>query len=89
LFRRGVRDRVGPLLLDFNAQVLAQALDADLTTRARAAEDGALVAANPSRHKLVNQAVAAAAPPFSVPGHRRPLTRPEGRSHLLRNRETI
>jgi len=50
------RDRVAPLLLDLNAQVLAQALDADLTTATRAAQDGTLVAANASRHKLVNQA---------------------------------
>jgi transposase len=50
------RDRVAPLLLDLNAQVLAQALDAGLTTATRAAQDGTLVAANASRHKLVNQA---------------------------------
>jgi transposase len=50
------RDRVAPLLLDLNAQVLAQALAAGLTTATRAAQDGTLVAANASRHKLVNQA---------------------------------
>ena len=50
------RDRVAPLLLGLNAQVLAQALDAGLTTATRAAQDGTLVAANASRHKLVNQA---------------------------------
>jgi transposase len=49
------RDRVGPLLLDLNRQVLAQALDAGLTGATRAAGDGTLVAANASRHKVVNQ----------------------------------
>jgi transposase len=50
------RDRVGPLLQDLNQQVLAQALAAGLTRATRGAEDGTLVAANASRHKLVNQA---------------------------------
>jgi transposase len=50
------RDRVGPLLLDLNQQVLLQALAAGVTTATRGAEDGTLVAANASRHKLVNQA---------------------------------
>ncbi len=50
------RDRLGPLLLDLNQQVLVQALDAGITTARRGAEDGTLVAANASRHKLVNQA---------------------------------
>jgi len=49
------RDRVAPLLSDLNQQVLAQALDAGLTPATRAAEDGTLVAANASRHKVVNQ----------------------------------
>jgi transposase len=50
------RDRVGPLLLARNQHVLAQAVDAGVTTATRGAEDGTLVAANASRHKLVNQA---------------------------------
>jgi transposase len=50
------RDRVAPLLPDLNAQVVAQALGAGLTTATRAAGDGTLVAANASRHKLVNAA---------------------------------
>lgn len=48
------RDRLGPLLDDLHRQVLAQALDADLTPATRAAQDGTLVAANASRHKMVN-----------------------------------
>jgi transposase len=50
------RDRLGPLLLQLNAQALAQALAADLTTATRGALDGTLVAANASRHRLLNQA---------------------------------
>lgn len=53
------RDRVGPRLLELNAQVLAQALDARLTPATRAAGDGTSVAANASRHKLVHQAALA------------------------------
>jgi transposase len=50
------RDRVGPLLQDLNRQVLEQALAAGVTPATRGAEDGTLVAANASRHKLVNEA---------------------------------
>jgi hypothetical protein len=50
------RDRVAPLLADFHQQVLALALDADITPATRAADDGTLVAANASRHKVVNLA---------------------------------
>lgn len=50
------RDRIAPLMPDFNQQVLALALDADLTPATRAANDGTLVAANASRHKVVNLA---------------------------------
>jgi transposase len=50
------RDRLGPLLLDLNGQVLRQAIAAGITPATRGAEDGTLVAANASRHKLVNQA---------------------------------
>jgi transposase len=50
------RDRVAPLLLDFHRQVLAQAQDASMTPATRAADDGTLVAANASRHKVVNLA---------------------------------
>jgi transposase len=49
------RDRVAPWLPALNQQVLAQALAAGLTTATPAAADGTLVAANASRHKLVNQ----------------------------------
>jgi transposase len=49
------RDRLAPLLLDLNAQLLALALAAGLTTATRAAQDGTLVAANASRHKLLNR----------------------------------
>src|SRR5436190_4956294 len=50
------RDRVGPWLLDLNQQVLRQAIDAGITPATRGVEDGTLVAANTSRHQLVNQA---------------------------------
>ncbi len=49
------RDRVAPVLLALDQQVLAQALGAGLTTATRGAEDGTLVAALASRHKLLNQ----------------------------------
>ena len=50
------RDRVAPLVDEFNRQVLHHAVDAGLTTATRAALDGTLIAANASRHKLVNEA---------------------------------
>jgi Transposase DDE domain len=50
------RDRVAPLVPNFHEQVLALALAANLTPATRAANDGTLVAANASRHKVVNLA---------------------------------
>jgi transposase len=50
------RDRVGPLLPGLVAQVLAVAVAAGLTPARRGALDGTLVAANASRHRLVNPA---------------------------------
>jgi transposase len=50
------RDRLGPLLAALNAQPLLQAIAADLTPAARGAVDGTLVAANASRHRLLNEA---------------------------------
>ena len=49
------RDRVAPVLSALHQQVLAQAQGAGLTTATRGAEDGTLVAAQASRHKLLNQ----------------------------------
>ena len=49
------RDRVGPLLPAMHKHVLTQAIDAGLTPAMRAAQDGTTVAANASRHKVVNQ----------------------------------
>jgi hypothetical protein len=48
------RDRLGPLLDQLHDQVLALAIEAGLTPATRAAQDGTLVAANASRHRLVN-----------------------------------
>jgi hypothetical protein len=48
------RDRLAPLMADLNQQVLALALDAEITPATRAAQDGTLVAANASRHKVVS-----------------------------------
>jgi transposase len=53
------RDRVGPLLLALHQQILAQAVVAGITPGTRGAEDGTLVAANASRHRLVNAATLA------------------------------
>jgi transposase len=50
------RDRIAPLVSDFHQEVLALALAANLTPATRAADDGTLVAANASRHKVVNLA---------------------------------
>ena len=50
------RDRLGPALDELGRQVLAQAQDGGLTPAARAALDGTLVAANASRHRLLNAA---------------------------------
>jgi transposase len=48
------RDRVGPLLETWNRQVLGSALVPGLTTARRGSLDGTLIAANASRHRLVN-----------------------------------
>ena len=50
------RDRVAPLLDDFNRQVLAQAQQQELTPARRGALDGTSVAAAASRRRLVNEA---------------------------------
>jgi hypothetical protein len=49
------RDRVALLLDDLNAQVLHEAVAAEVTPATRAAGDGTAVAANASRHKLLHQ----------------------------------
>ena len=48
------RDRLGPVLYQLHDQVMALALQEGLTPATRAAQDGTLVAANASRHRLVN-----------------------------------
>jgi transposase len=50
------RDRVGPLLETFNRQVLKWAIAQGLTTARRGSLDGTVIAANASRHRLVNLA---------------------------------
>lgn len=50
------RDRIAPLLDELNAQPLRLAIELGLTPAARGALDGTLVAANASRHKLLNEA---------------------------------
>ena len=50
------RDRVGPLLETFNRQVLEWAIAQGLTTARRGSLDGTFIAANASRHRLVNLA---------------------------------
>jgi transposase len=50
------RDRVAPWLERFNEQVLADATNSGMTTATRGAIDGTLIAANASRHRLVNEA---------------------------------
>jgi transposase len=47
-------NRAAPLLLAWNRQVLDRAQQQDQTTGTRAAQDGSLVAANASRHHLLN-----------------------------------
>lgn len=49
------RDRLEPFLRALNQQPLQQALAAGLTAAQRAALDGTLLAANASRHKLLNE----------------------------------
>jgi hypothetical protein len=53
------RDRLSPLLPGLNHQPWAQALAQGLTPATRGAEDGTLVAANASRHHLLNEAALA------------------------------
>ncbi len=48
------RQRIGPLLDDFHQQILHQAQDDGLTPATRCALDGTTVAANASRHKMIN-----------------------------------
>jgi transposase len=48
------RQRVGPLLDHFHQQILQQAQAEHLTPATRAALDGTTVAANASRHKMIN-----------------------------------
>ena len=50
------RERLGPVLEVLNRQVLHQAVAEELTPASRGALDGTLVAANASRHRLVNEA---------------------------------
>jgi transposase len=50
------RDRVGPLLETLNHQVLEWALAQGLTTASRGSLDGTMIAANASRHRLLNLA---------------------------------
>ncbi|HEV3083328.1 MAG TPA: IS1182 family transposase [Gemmataceae bacterium] len=50
------RDRLAPWLEGFNEQVITQALDRGITAAARGALDGTLIAANASRHRLLNEA---------------------------------
>jgi transposase len=50
------RDRIGPLLETLNRQVLESAVVQGLTTARRGSLDGTLIAANASRHRLVNLA---------------------------------
>jgi transposase len=50
------RDRIAPLLLSLNAQILTRAIAAELTPASRGAGDGTSVAANASRHRLLNEA---------------------------------
>jgi transposase len=50
------RDRVGPLLMTLNRQVLEWAVARGLTTAAKGSLDGTIIAANASRHRLLNLA---------------------------------
>lgn len=50
------RDRIAPDLDGWHRQVLARAIERGLTPAARGALDGTPVAANASRHKLLNEA---------------------------------
>src|SRR4051794_39711985 len=48
------RDRVGPLLETWTRQILVSAVVQGITTARRGSLDGTLIAANASRHRLVN-----------------------------------
>ena len=50
------RDRLGPLLLSLNRQVLEWAVARGLTTASKGSLDGTIIAANASRHRLLNLA---------------------------------
>jgi len=50
------RDRVGPLLMTFHRQVLGRAVAQGLTTASKGSLDGTIIAANASRHRLINLA---------------------------------
>jgi hypothetical protein len=50
------RDRIGPYLRDWNGQVLRSALVRGLTTAESGSFDGTTIAANASRHRLLNLA---------------------------------
>jgi hypothetical protein len=50
------RDRAGGYVDTLNAQLLHEAVEAELTTAERGALDGSAVAANASRRRLINQA---------------------------------
>jgi transposase len=50
------RDRIAPSLQGLNEQVLGEAIEERITTAKRGALDGTLIAANASRHRLVNEA---------------------------------
>ena len=50
------RDRLGPLLETLNRQVLEWAVAQGLTTASRGSLDGTMIAANASRHRLLNLA---------------------------------
>ena len=50
------RDRVAPWLESINEQVLAHAIDKGITLATRGSVDGTVIAANASRHRLVNEA---------------------------------
>jgi len=49
------RDRIAPFVDDWNRQVLARAVAADLTPATRAALDGTAVAANASRRRMADE----------------------------------
>jgi|SRR5271165_78553 len=91
------RDRLAPVLEALNAQPLRAAIAQGLTPATRGADDGTAVAANASRHRLLNEAkleqrlaVLEAACAADAQGQAPPVTpgwlakRPRGRSRQLR-----